>query len=209
MTIQQVLDEGRLIRRAWSREEDGRQLLCLYTALVGDPDARPHTCPASLCQQWLAHLLPWIDDNGTEERWLEVVARVATLALRFVELPPETEWRVRALIVREAMRYGGDPKGVCSRVAELCDRKGRGEDVSDDELSAAESAAWRAAGSTAASAAASAAWSAAWSAAASAAFVAESAAASAAASAARSAARSAQSDKIIDLILDEIERSLP
>ena len=100
MTIQSMLDEGRLIRREWSgHDDDGRQLLCLYTALMNDPDARPETCPATVCPRWLAFLLPWINDVGTAEHWPEVVRRVARLAPRLAALGPEVEWRVRARII--------------------------------------------------------------------------------------------------------------
>lgn len=141
--IADVLAEGRLIRKAWGRKEDGRQLLCLYTALIGDPKARPETCPADVCPTWLAHLLPWIDDSGTEAHWPDVVARVARLAPSFATLPTETEWHVRALCIREAMRHttDADVLAVCERVATLCETR-----VPDaGELRDAEAEAWAAA----------------------------------------------------------------
>ena len=79
--------EGRIIRNTWARtDEQGRQLLCLYTALVGDPEARPATCPAHLAPQWVAHLMPWWDDKGSAERWPEVVQQVGELAPHLGEL---------------------------------------------------------------------------------------------------------------------------
>lgn len=108
MSIASVLAEGRLIRHAWAREEDGRQLLCLYTAMLDDPEARPETCPASLCPQWLAYLLPWMDDEGTDAAWPAMVRRVATLAPQFHRLRPQVEWQVRAACAREAMRHTAD-----------------------------------------------------------------------------------------------------
>ena len=151
-TLEQVHREGRLIRGSWATvDERERQLLCLYTALVGDPDARPVSCPASLCPLWLAHLLPWIDDAGSVEHWPAVVERVVRLAPRFASLPPELEWTVRALCVREAMRHTTDTKvlAVCERVAELCERRSRGEAVSWKEMaiSSAEAASTEAAAS--------------------------------------------------------------
>lgn len=132
-----VVREGRLIRREWSRIEDGRQLLCLYTALLGDPHARPGdgSCPTSTCPQWLAHLLPWMDDAGSVEHWPTVVERVVRLAPRFGGVSPACDWRVRALCVREAMRHTDDAAvlAVCERVAALCERRGRGEPAAEAE----------------------------------------------------------------------------
>jgi hypothetical protein len=52
MMINQVYKEGRLIRREWAgTDEDGRQLLCLYTALLGarllttTPQNMTNACP--------------------------------------------------------------------------------------------------------------------------------------------------------------------
>lgn len=144
MTLQTVLAEGRLIRHVWSRVEEGRQLLCLYTALVDDPEARPGDgmCPASTCPQWLAHLLPWINDAGTEAAWRGHVERVAAIADRLGDLTPECEYRIRALCVREAMRHTSDTAvlAVCERVAALCESRGRGDEVASAEWAAARAA---------------------------------------------------------------------
>ncbi len=139
MSIETVLSEGRLIRKAWSRVEAGRQLLCLYTAMVDDPNGRPGTCPAALCPTWLAHLLPWMDDYGSEAAWPALAARVAKLAPGFGRLSPEVEWRVRAACVREAMTHTTNRKVIelCDTVITLCDRRGRAETVSDLEFMAA------------------------------------------------------------------------
>lgn len=47
--LDRLIEEGRLIRHAWNREEGGRQLLCLYTGMMDDASARPGTCPADRC----------------------------------------------------------------------------------------------------------------------------------------------------------------
>jgi hypothetical protein len=195
--LAQVVSDGRLIRREWSREEDGRQLLCLYTALAGDPDARPATCPADLAPRWIAHLLPWLDDAPSAAAWPGIVDRIVALAPRLATIPPEVEWRVRARIVREAMRSTEEPGvlAVCERVAVLCERRGRGEEVSDQEFAeaaaeAAEAEAWAA---EAAEAAAAEAWAA------------EAAEAAAAAAEAAWAAAAAAADRIADAILAELE----
>lgn len=149
MTIAQVLGEGRLIRDKWSdRDAEGRQLLCLYTALAGDPEARPASCPAALAPKWVAYLLPWLDDAPSPGAWREIVERVAAIAERLSLLTPECEWRVRALCVREAMRHTTKAAvlEVCERVAVLCERRGRHEAVPDSDFTAAAAeAAWRAA----------------------------------------------------------------
>jgi hypothetical protein len=194
MTIQQVLDEGRLIRGAWSGEG---QLLCLYTAMTGDPDSRPKGCPASLCPQWLAYLLPWIDDEGSAEHWPAVVARVARLAPRFSELPPETEWRVRALCVREAMRHTDAPLvlAVCERIASSCESGVRPSDELKDaarKVSATAMAAGAAEGVTVGVAPSSAASAAGW----------------AVGAAAAVSSREKSADRLIDAILDEIDERL-
>lgn len=136
MSIAQVYAEGRLIRGDWSSEEDGRQLLCLYTAMVGDAEARPINCPSHLCPKWLAYLLPWIDDSGTEKAWSSVVLRTAELATYFAHVRPRVEWQVRAACMREASRAMrlsslrakyGEIAAVCRQAVDLCDRHSRNE----------------------------------------------------------------------------------
>lgn len=228
MTIAQVLAEGRLIRGRWSdTDEQGRELLCLYTALVGTPDSRPQECPEALAPQWLAHMLPWMDDSGSESAWRSMVERVARLAPRFGELTAACEWRVRARIVREAMRHTTEQPvlAVCERVARLCERRGAGETVEEEEFVSAEreaaaAAAEREAAAAATRAAAAAAereaaaargaaraavWAAAWEAVWEAVWEATRAAEAAARGATRAAA---VVDRLTTAILDEIEADL-
>jgi hypothetical protein len=137
--IAQIYAEGRLIRNNWSgTDADGRELLCLYTALAGSPTARPDSCPAELAPRWIAHLLPWLDDFGTLKAWPSVVRRVVALSPRLASVPAETEWKVRALCVREAMLHTSEPLtlAACELAAELCERRGRGESVTDSDLEA-------------------------------------------------------------------------
>lgn len=212
--LQKVLEEGRLIRRSWlSYAEDGKQLLCLYTALLNDPNARPENCPAEVCPQWLAHLLPWINDVSSEEHWPSVVQRVARLAPKFAALPPETEWHVRALCVREAMRHTEDVDvlTVCERVAVLCETGAPDEAELKSAWEAAR-AAWAAARAAAVRALTT--WATAAEAAEAAAEAATAAATATAAEAvwttraaraAEAAAWVATADRLIDQILDCIE----
>jgi hypothetical protein len=106
------------------------------------------------------------------------------------------------LCAEDALKVSGwnDERSVKAIEAK---RKWLKGEISDDELSAAESAAWSVVRSAAWSAAESAAWSAAWSAAESAA---RSAAESAAWSAAWSAARSAQNDRLKEMFA-ELEKN--
>ena len=228
MTIEQLHAEGRLIRGKWSdTDAQGRELLCLYTALAGDADARPGTCPADMCPRWLAHLSPWINDAGTAAHWPSVVDRFARLAPRLGEIQGDRsarlDYRCRAIAVREARSHvagGHAALGVIDGVLALLDRASAGAPVTADEWARAEAwaaaaetrAAWAAAAAEAA-AAARAAEEAAWAAAAAAARAAEAAAWAAAAAAAWSAwaawaaaaAAAAAADRIIDAILDAIE----
>lgn len=160
-SIEQIAAEGRIIRGRWSdTDEQGRHLLCLYTALAGDPYARPETCPADLCPRWLAHLLPWMDDAGTEAAWPSVVARVVALAPRLGEIQGEVSDRLfsrcLAHIVREAMSHTEDSGAIeaCTDVLALLERHGSGGVVTHEEWKAAEAAVWAARAFTAAEAAA-------------------------------------------------------
>jgi hypothetical protein len=217
MTIEQLHAEGRLIRGKWSdTDAQGRELLCLYTALAGDADARPGTCPADMCPLWLAHLIPWINDAGTAAHWPSVVDRFARLAPRLGEIQGDRsarlDYRCRAIAVREARSHvagGHAALGVIDGVLALLDRASAGAPVTADEWARAE--AWAAAAETRAARAAE--TRAAWAAEAAAARAAEAAAWAAAAAAAWSAwaawaAAAAAADRIIDAILDAIEAEL-
>ena len=47
--ILDLLAEGRLVRGTWAdTDAQGRELLCLLTALTGNPNTRPESCPADL-----------------------------------------------------------------------------------------------------------------------------------------------------------------
>jgi len=153
--ILDVYRDDRLIRHKWSDvAQDGRQLLCLYTALVSDPAARPSSCPPNVAPRWVAYLLPWMDDAGSVEAWPRVVERVAALAPHLHRLCPAAEWRTMAIIIREGVRYLQDGRTLetWDRVATLYERLGRGEDVPKGEFNEAagwakefESEAWSAA----------------------------------------------------------------
>jgi hypothetical protein len=67
--------EGRIIRNSWGgKTPDGRETACLYAALV--PGAKETSgCPAGLMPQWIANMVPDIDDNGSDAAWPAMVER--------------------------------------------------------------------------------------------------------------------------------------
>jgi hypothetical protein len=224
--LQRTLSEGRLIHNAWRRiDADGRELLCLLAAMspevaqAEDADA----CPARIAPLWLAHLLPWMDDYGTDAARPAVWARVADLQARWAALWPEgwpakvsrrADARVRRAAVLAARRYATEREHpAIDAVVALLDRRIAGDEPARAEWEAAEAAAaaaTRAAAEAATRAAAEAAWAAARAARAAEASAAEAAAEAAAAAAPRAAARAAAADaltaEILNILEDEIER---
>ena len=81
--ILDLLREGRLTRGSYAgTDAHGRQMLCLLTALTGDPSTRPYSCPASVAPTWVAYLAPWWDDSGTQERWPDLMRQIGELSPR-------------------------------------------------------------------------------------------------------------------------------
>ncbi|MBK9949881.1 MAG: hypothetical protein IPP12_22365 [Nitrospira sp.] len=155
--------EGRIIRHAWAdTDEHGRQLLCLYTALAGDPEARPATCPAHLAPQWVAHLMPWWDDAASAERWFEVVQQVGELAPHLGELTGAKGRRALArcqlFTLRAVVPVAGSSLPVVERVVALWERELAGDEPTNGEWSAARAEAVVAAKLASAAAWAEAAW---------------------------------------------------
>ena len=196
--LETFLNEGRLTRKEWASQDDaGRATACLLAALVPEcgRDGSAAACPAELMPAWLAHLTPWIDDAGSEENWMETVFRFADLAASWHVLDTETwrrlEYRVKAVVVREAVRHttNAGALSACETVIDLCDRAASGEAIPDTTWSAARSAARSAERSATWSAARSAAWS-----------------AESAASAVDAA--NAAADRIIAGVLDAIETAI-
>jgi hypothetical protein len=152
-TLAACYAEGRLIRFTWADTDDeGRQRLCLYTALAGDPSSRPSACPAELCPRWLAKALPWIDDSGTFAAWPGVVARVVAVAPKLGRLRGEVSERLQsrclAHILRDVVGRGGSldtQLKAATRVLELLELHGSGGEASDERWVRAIAAAGRAA----------------------------------------------------------------
>jgi hypothetical protein len=147
------LAEGRLIRDQWTgNDAEGRATACWLAALFDEAASSENTasCPSDQLPQWFAYLIPWMDDQGTEEQWLVFAERISAVlrAPRTVDQWHRAEYAVRALCVREAMRHTDDASvlEVCENVASLCDVVFSGEPrdnkaFRDSELSAIKSAA--------------------------------------------------------------------
>ena len=116
-TLKEFIKDGRLIRGKWTGEDaQGRETACLLAAL--SPEVRknhnPESCPADLMPAWLAHLTPFIDDDGTAEHWPVVIDRYAELASKWRILSPSAweraHFRIKRLILVEAMTHTQDKK---------------------------------------------------------------------------------------------------
>jgi hypothetical protein len=205
-TLREQIDSGLLLRGEWSTTtEDGRARLCAYTALMNDPDARPGSCPVGTMPEFLAHLIPWMDDAPSAEAWPGFMRRLLSVAERWHVLSPES-WEkidkaIRVQCIREAMQHVTVGQWGVLAARQLCIDAIEGK----ADLAAASAVAYDAARTArAASAAASAAYDAARTA------RAASAAASAAYDAARTAraASAAASDRLCDFILSTIEAAI-
>lgn len=64
-SLRSAVEDDRVIHSAWTREEEGRHLVCLlaaYSPEAGEAETAT-ACPADVIPAWLAHLLVRIDDN--------------------------------------------------------------------------------------------------------------------------------------------------
>ena len=207
--------EHRIIRNAWTREDDGRHLACLLAAYSPEAGAAKtaSACPAEAMPTWVAHLTVWIDDCGTEaacgprvDRWIEFLRRTGDMDHDVLR---RLDYKVRAVCLRFCLPHAGMAAGVVSSVLALCEDASRGEPVTGEQwaAAAAEAEAWAAADAEA-EAWAAAAWAAADAVAAWAAADAVVVRASASAwdtAEALAAARAAAEDRLASLILDCVE----
>ena len=133
--ISDLFAKGTIIRGRWSRSDDGRELLCLSDAVTRSKDYQPVENRFAVCPKWLVDLIDWISCLGSEEEWPSVIERVSAIHLHLSKLSPTVEYRVRALCVREAMRYTTLPDVLraCSGIASLNDRAAAGDIAADDE----------------------------------------------------------------------------
>ena len=58
---------GEIINGAWRRRVDGRELVCALAAF-GDGINDPKDCPADYMPEWLARLVPTLDDGVSTDR---------------------------------------------------------------------------------------------------------------------------------------------
>ena len=173
--LNQYIDEGRLIRHAWtSSDEQGRETACLLAAMSPEVAASRDSsaCPADIMPQWLAHLTPWMDDAGSIGAWPSMVRRYAAVAARWHVLSKET-WRrldytARRISLEDCLPLAGDATPEAEGVLTLLRRAEAGDTVESVKWKAAAWAAWAAedaAAEAAADATAEAAAKAAWAAA--------------------------------------------
>jgi hypothetical protein len=193
-----ALSEGRIIQNDWRRSaEDGRELVCALAAFGPDINSSSD-CPADLMPQWLAELVPVLDDGlaAADVPWFMGELVRGAKCWRILD---EAAWdRIRTGfsigLVRQAIAsakpaLGETPPAYWTDVESACDRVIAALEAGDvNQLEEARAAAWAAA--RAAEAAARAAEAAARAAARAAAWAAR-AAARAAEAAARAAARAA------------------
>lgn len=120
--------QGRVIRGEWHGISDaGRETACLYAALV--PGARgTNACPARLMPQWLADLVPDIDDNGSAAAWPAMIERFARAVPIMGALTPEAERRVLAKTMLAALAIASPYNpGACAPVIAIWERELAGE----------------------------------------------------------------------------------
>lgn len=83
--LNDAIERGEVIRNQWTSEHGGRKLACLLATLAPEVveqivvagDVR--ACPTDVMPTWFAHLVPWIDDAGSEGLWRGNIERFAAL----------------------------------------------------------------------------------------------------------------------------------
>ena len=172
-----MLAEGRIIRNKWTdRDAQGRELACWLAALyppVGEKQDAS-ACPAALMRPWLAQLVPWLDDAGTDAAWPGHTQRFARAIRGVVALDDAADDKlsraVRVICVREALSHvTADEWGVRDACQQTIAALESGDHAAawaaaraaEDAARAAEDAAWAARDAWAAAGAArAAAWAA-------------------------------------------------
>lgn len=143
-----MIAEGRILRRQWTAEQDGRKLACILAAL--SPEAGEYrnasACPANVIPSWFAFLTPDINDRVSQVAWPGIIRRYAAVVRRADVLTDE-DWRrldyaARAVALRVALPHAGASTTVLKRAIALCDRAASGGVVSGPEWDRAAEAAW-------------------------------------------------------------------
>ena len=197
--------QGRITRLEWTgTDTQGRKTACLLAAIFPEVAKKKSAdaCPAGAMWPWLAHLTPWIDDAGSDEKWPEVIKRYAAILHKLHLLDDAAGERLEAkakiAALDEAVKHFDagkypDVAAAITGVRALLVRQSQNDKPSRDEFKAAQAAAEAVA--VAASPARAAAWAAAR-------------AARAAARAAAWAAVAGGADRIIDAILSNFEAEI-
>src|SRR5271155_813620 len=87
--ILSYIDEGRLVQKTWSSEDEGRHIGCLLHAAAGITDTS--SCPAHLMPAWMAHCTVTLFDGLAIEDVKDVSTRYASLIGRWAKLAKE-DW---------------------------------------------------------------------------------------------------------------------
>lgn len=120
--------QGRLIRFHWDGIDDaGRATACLYAALVPGASGTGD-CPASLMPQWLANIVPYVDDRGSAAAWPAMIERFGLAVPIMGRLTPEAERRVLAktMLAALAIARPHNPE-TCGPVIALWERELAGD----------------------------------------------------------------------------------
>lgn len=120
--------QGRVIRNKWrGLSETGMETACLYSALVPGASGT-NGCPAWLMPQWLADLIPGIDDCGTSEAWPAMVERFGRVVSVMGNLTPEAERRILAKTILAALTIASSHNyEACFTVIALWERELAGD----------------------------------------------------------------------------------
>jgi len=103
-----AIKRDEVLRGAWARKRNGRQLACLLGHISPEAAAAKDAsaCPAETLDPWLAHLLPYIDDACSRRRRYEFLRRTAAVLRRWHQLPAgvrrRLDYECRAIAVRES-----------------------------------------------------------------------------------------------------------
>jgi hypothetical protein len=139
-TLNQYIAEGRLLRNEWTgTDKHGWEAACLLAALspevarFGDS----HACPANIMPKWLAHLTPWMDDEGSDDAWLGMVKRYAAVAGRWHvlsdEIWRELDYTARRIALENCISLHDEASSVKEKVLALLHRAEAGESVAEWE----------------------------------------------------------------------------
>ena len=142
---------GRLLRGDWvGTDAEGRGMACWLAAMSAPVAAAESAdaCPAEDLPQWLAHLIPILDDEVSIVGWADRARRLGAALYLTIGWPAQhwrhAEARVILAILGEARSHAqdcGEVQSAIDAVAALWQRVADGDEPAADEWSAAELAA--------------------------------------------------------------------